>query len=83
MTDLGSRRAMLDRIIALENYAEMLEELRPLELAVAALRLEGLTYAAAAELLGISSGAAYSRMARARRRLRVLFPHIKRVVGDS
>ena len=74
---------MLDRIIALENYAEMIEELRPRELAVVALRLEGLTYAAAAELLGISSGAAYARMARARRRLRVLFPHIKRVVGDS
>ena len=73
---------MLDRIIAIENYAEMMEELRPRELAVVALRLEGLTYAAAAEVLGITSGAAYARMARARHRLRVLFPHIKRVVGD-
>ncbi|MGD9406083.1 MAG: sigma factor-like helix-turn-helix DNA-binding protein [Anaerolineae bacterium] len=83
MTVQGTRRTMLDRIIALENYAEMIEELRPRELAVVALRLEGLTYAAAAELLGITSGAAYARMARARRRLRVLFPHIQRVVGDS
>ena len=74
---------MLDRIIALESCAEMMEELRPRELAVVALRLEGLTYAAAAEVLGISCGAAYQRMARARHRLRALFPHIKRVVGDS
>lgn len=74
---------MLDRMIAFENYVEMMEELRPRELAVVALRLEGLTYSAAAEVLGISSGAAHERVARARHRLRVLFPHITRVVGDS
>ena len=73
---------LTERMIALENYAEMMEELRPAELAVVALRLEGLSNAAIAEVLGISRAAVSQRMTRARRRLRVLFPHIKRVVGD-
>jgi DNA-directed RNA polymerase specialized sigma24 family protein len=66
----------LDALIARENYRELLAELRPEELAVVALRLEGLRYDEAAELLGFTRQGVYQRMRAARSRLRVRFPYL-------
>jgi len=60
----------LDRLVALESYQEILAILRPPELAVVALRLDGLLYTEIALLLGITERAVYYRLQGARDRLR-------------
>jgi DNA-directed RNA polymerase specialized sigma24 family protein len=74
---------LLDNLIARENYAELLQELRPKELAVVALRLDGVPILAADEILGLGRNTANERLRRARHRLQVLFPHIRSRVSDS
>jgi DNA-directed RNA polymerase specialized sigma24 family protein len=74
---------VLDAIIARETYTELLAELRPRELSVVALRLDGLPFDVAAELIGISRQAVYQRLAPARNRLKSRFPHIQTLLeGD-
>lgn len=70
---------LLERMVALERYRALLATLRPHELAVVALRMEGLEYAGIAEILGLGSEAtATMRVTEARRRLMVEFPDLRR-----
>ena len=67
----------LDALIARENYQEILAELRLDELAIVALRLDGLRYDEAAESLGTTREDVYQQMRVARNRLRVRFPYLR------
>ena len=74
----------LDAMIAKETYQEMLAALTPKQLAVVALRLDGLSFDATGELLGLSRGSVHQRMLGPRHRLPETFPHLqKRFGGDS
>jgi DNA-directed RNA polymerase specialized sigma24 family protein len=72
--------APMARIIAKENYAEMLAALKPHELAVVALRLDGVPFRTAGAILGLSQQATFWRMKTARQRLLQHFPHIETLV---
>lgn len=74
---------ILDRIIARETYAEMLATLTPQQLAVVALRLDGLSWIAAEQVLGITRGCAYQRMLGPRHRLPQQFPHLLTMLGGD
>ena len=64
----------LDALIAKETYREMLAALTPKQLAVVALRLDGLSFLAAGEILGLSRSSVYQRMLTPRHRLPETFP---------
>ena len=72
----------LDALIARENCEEILAELRPRELLVVVLRLEGLRYDEAAELLGLTRHDVYQRMRLARDRLQRRFPYLRTRLRD-
>jgi DNA-directed RNA polymerase specialized sigma24 family protein len=72
--------APLARIIALETCAEMLAALKPHELAVVALRLDGIPFNTAGAILGLTKQATQWRMKTARQRLLQRFPHIETLV---
>jgi hypothetical protein len=59
----------LDRVIEKETFAEILACLTPEELAVAALRLEGLSNAGIGTLLGMSRQAVRKRLIKAQMRI--------------
>lgn len=59
----------LDRVVERETFAEILVCLTPQELAVAALRLEGLSDAEIGTLLGMSRQAVRQRLAKAQLRI--------------
>ena len=66
--------AQLEKMIAREDYAELLACLTPGQLAVVALRLEDLRYTQVAKLLGLTRQGVYQRMKAARRRLAARCP---------
>lgn len=70
----------LDNLIARETCAEMIAALKPHELAVVALRLDGIPFNTAGAILGLSQQATHWRMKTARQRLLQRFPHIERMV---
>ena len=72
----------LDRLVRHETLAHALSLMRPRELAVAALRADGLTDVQIAALLGITPKAVYARMMRARQRISADLPEL-RVVLDG
>ena len=72
---------VLDAIIARETFAEMLASLTPQQLAVVALRLDGLPFLIIDQYLGISRGCGYERIKSARQRLRERFPHIQTMLA--
>ena len=74
---------ILDAIIARETFGEMLAALTPRQLAVVALRLDGLSFLAVEDMLGLSRGCTYERMKGPRHRLPKLFPHLTTMLrGD-
>lgn len=70
-----SPNPQLEKMIAQEDYAELLACLTPGQLAVVALRLEDLRYDQIADLLGLTRQGVYYRMSVARRRLAARCPH--------
>jgi DNA-binding CsgD family transcriptional regulator len=72
----------LDRLVRQETLAQALSLMRPRELAVAALRADGLTDVQIAALLGISPKAVHARMRRAQQRIFEELPEL-RVVLDG
>jgi DNA-directed RNA polymerase specialized sigma24 family protein len=71
---------VLDHVIAKESFAEILDDLTARELAVVALRLDGLQFNHVGELLGLRRGTVCQRMQWARARLRRRFPHIDTLI---
>ena len=67
----------LERLIAEERYSEMLDTLSPPQLSAVALCLDGLDYAHAGELLGVTRQAVACRMRFARGRLTDRFPELR------
>ena len=76
------QNAHLDALIAREQYAAMLDDLTPKELAVVALRLENLPFDFTAELLGLTRQGVYYRMRCARDRLQSRFPHVNTLLRE-
>jgi DNA-directed RNA polymerase specialized sigma24 family protein len=68
----------LDRMVALETYADILRTLRPCHISLIALLLEGLNEADAGTLLGISRQAANNRLYKARKLILSEMPHLQR-----
>jgi DNA-binding CsgD family transcriptional regulator len=66
----------LQRLIEREAFAEIVALLQPLDLVVAAMRLEGLTDGEIAALLGVTRASVSSRMRRAGRRIVHLRPDL-------
>jgi DNA-binding CsgD family transcriptional regulator len=67
----------LDRLISAEVLAQALALMRPRELAVAALRVDGLTDVQIGELLGIGPTAVNNRIVRARARILDALPELR------
>ena len=68
--------AALNTIIARDRYYRILTCLTPKQLSVVALRLDGLTQAEIARLLGLERSHIYSRLEGAKRRLEVKMPEL-------
>lgn len=66
----------LDRLVEREAFAEILDQLQPEELVLAALRLEGLTDVQIGALLGVSRAMVSYRFQRARRRIMAECPEL-------
>ena len=72
----------LDRIIEREAFAEIVSCLRPGELRIARLRLEGVPDKTIAEMLGMSQAAVSQRMRKASRRIAHQRPWLAPLLGD-
>ncbi len=72
----------LDQLVEQETFAEMLALLEPEDLVIAALRLEGLTDAQIADLLGIARPTVSQRMQRAQAQIMERLPELAPVLRD-
>jgi DNA-binding CsgD family transcriptional regulator len=70
----------LDRLVRQDTLAQALALMRPRELAVAALRADGLTDRQIARLLGITPKTVSARMTRARQRIAQDLPELRVVL---
>lgn len=68
----------LDRLIALERFGELLAALQPKELAVVALRMDGLNLTEVGLLLGLTRAAVSQRLTLAQRRMVARYPELER-----
>ena len=71
---------ILDHLVHQDTLIEALSLMRPRELAVAALRADGLTDVQIADLLGITPKAVYARMMRACQRISADLPELRAVL---
>lgn len=76
----GSVNPPLDRLVARERVAEILEALTPAELVVALLRAEGMSDEEVGAFLGVGGAVVRQRMIRARRRIRREVPGAARMM---
>ena len=73
----------LDALVAKESFGEMLATLTPKQLAVIALRLDGLGYDATGEILGLTRSCVYQRMLGPRRKIPEQFPHVQTLLDGG
>jgi hypothetical protein len=71
----------LEQMVERETFGEILEQMTPEELTVAALRLEGLTDAQIAALLGEDAATVSRRMVRAQARIATQLPETSHLLG--
>jgi hypothetical protein len=67
----------LDRLVAQDTFAEMLDVFRPLDLVIATLRLEGLSDAAIGEILGLDPSAVWRRVEQVKARAIEAVPELR------
>jgi excisionase family DNA binding protein len=67
----------LDRLVARETFAEMLEVFRPFDLVIAILRMEGLTGAEIGEVLDLDPSAVWRRVEQVKARVMEEVPELR------